>query len=46
LETSKKVSTILNNTPTIAKVSYIHPMVFEHWAKNIGAPEKLWKEVE
>jgi SWI/SNF-related matrix-associated actin-dependent regulator 1 of chromatin subfamily A len=45
LETSKKVATILNNTPSIAKASYIHPMVFEQWAKNVGASEKLWKEV-
>jgi DNA topoisomerase IB len=45
LETSKKVATILNNTPSIAKASYIHPMVFEQWAKSVGAPEKLWKEV-
>ena len=45
LETSKKVATILNNTPSIAKASYIHPMVFEQWAKSVGASEKLWKEV-
>jgi SWI/SNF-related matrix-associated actin-dependent regulator 1 of chromatin subfamily A len=44
-DTSKKVATILNNTPAIAKASYIHPMVFEQWAKSVGANENLWKGV-
>lgn len=45
LETSKKVATILNNTPSIAKASYIHPRVFEQWARSVGAKDSLWKEV-
>lgn len=45
LETSKKVATILNNTPSIAKASYIHPRVFEQWARNVGAKDSLWKDV-
>ena len=41
-ETSKKVATILNNTPAIAKASYIHPSVFEKWANSVGASKELW----
>lgn len=40
--TSKAVSTILNNTPSVAKASYIHPSVFEKWANKIGANKALW----
>lgn len=42
-DTSKKVSTILNNTPAVAKASYIHPLVFESWANKIGASRDLWQ---
>lgn len=41
-DTSKTVATILNNTPAVAKASYIHPMVFEKWANKIGAGKELW----
>ena len=33
----------LNNTPTVALGSYIHPMVYKLWARNkVGAHPDLW----
>jgi DNA topoisomerase IB len=42
---SKKVSSILNNTPSIAKASYIHPQVFIDWMAKINAPKELVREL-
>lgn len=44
-EASSKVARALNNTTAVAKQSYIHPMVFERWARDtVKAHESLWKE--
>lgn len=36
MDTSKVVSDRLNNTPAIARGSYIHPKVLENWVSQIG----------
>lgn len=36
----EKVSTILNNTPAMAKTSYIHPAIIHGWLDRIGVEPK------
>jgi DNA topoisomerase I len=36
LQASKVVAGKLNNTPSVAKASYIHPEVLNEWVRNIG----------
>ncbi len=38
-EASSIVADRLNNTPSVAKTSYIHPRVFEEWAASLNIPE-------
>jgi DNA topoisomerase-1 len=40
-EMSAKVAARLNNTPAVARASYIHPRIFEEWARRIGVPEEV-----
>lgn len=39
----KKVSEQLNNSPAMAKSSYVHPNVIENWLKTIGALDMVIK---
>ncbi len=41
IDASTRVASKINNTPAIAKASYIHPNVFAAWAKSRGIPEGL-----
>ncbi|OGD36864.1 hypothetical protein A2V94_07190 [Candidatus Atribacteria bacterium RBG_16_35_8] len=41
LTASTKVAGVLNNTPSIAKASYIHPNVFKEWLSRINTPKEL-----
>lgn len=38
---SEQVADRLNNTPTVARGSYIHPEIFEQWLREIKAPKEL-----
>ena len=35
-DVSVKVSSVIQNTPAVAKASYIHPAVFDDWLRRIG----------
>ena len=39
-EVSAKVASVIQNTPAVARSSYIHPAVFDDWLRRIGG-EKL-----
>ena len=39
-EVSAKVASVIQNTPAVARSSYIHPTVFDDWLRRIGG-EKL-----
>lgn len=43
LAASTQVALVINNTPPIARKSYIHPRVFERWIASLGAgvPERM-----
>jgi DNA topoisomerase IB len=41
---SVAVAAKLNNTPSVAATSYVHPDVFKDWAINVvGVSEELWE---
>jgi len=39
-EASTAVANTINNTPAVAKASYIHPNVFAEYLKRVGAPKE------
>ena len=46
LEASRTVADKLNNSPAVARSSYVHPEVFRKWAiDRAGADPKLFEEV-
>lgn len=46
LEASVAVADLINNTPAVARSSYVHPQVFRKWAiDRAGADPKLFEEV-
>ena len=46
LDASKHVAKLINNSPAVARSSYVHPEVFKKWAiDRAGADPKLWEEV-
>jgi len=38
---STVTSTAINNTPAVARASYIHPQVFAQWARSVGLPSSV-----
>mgnify|MGYP003627597413 CR=1 FL=1 len=45
LAASKHVAKLINNTPAVARASYIHPQVFKKWAiERVGADPSLFEE--
>lgn len=42
---STAVSDVLNNTPAVARASYIPPRVFNAWARDVGVGDALWSEL-
>lgn len=44
-QASKTVANTIQNTPAVAKASYIHPDVFKLWATHVGASQPLMAEM-
>ncbi len=46
-DASAHVGDVLNNKPSTARESYVHPKVFEDWAiKGLGVSPSLWTEAK
>ena len=47
LEASRRVADVINNTPQVARSTYVHPEVFRQWAiTRAGADPSLFDEVK
>ena len=45
LQASKEVAKVINNTPAVARSTYVHPQVFQQWAiERAGADPSLFEE--